>query len=169
MKNQCGNFWYLVPDNNTYRLLFRKVPESPRWLASRGRLAEADMALARFGSVADSSERLAKPPSPEAREATASHERLLSGRLGFLLFIYFLAPWSTIGFPVLSGAVLVHKGVNLGDSLLYVGILSIGPVAGAIVAGFAIDRVERRTALIVSAIAMAILGFIFGFPNRRPG
>jgi putative MFS transporter len=75
--------------------------------------------------------------------------------------MYFLSPWATIGFPLLSGAVLVEKGFRVADSLLYVGVAMSGPSLGVLVGALLIDRLERRTALALCATAMALtaLGF----------
>ena len=75
--------------------------------------------------------------------------------------MYFLSPWATIGFPLLSGAVLVEKGFRVSDSLLYVGIAMLGPTIGALAGSFVIDRVERRTALTLCGGAMALIGLAF--------
>ena len=75
--------------------------------------------------------------------------------------MYFLSPWATIGFPLLSGAVLVEKGFRVANSLLYLGITMFGPTIGVLMAALAIDRVERRTALAACAAVMALLGLGF--------
>jgi MFS transporter, putative metabolite:H+ symporter len=151
-------------------ILFRLLPESPRWLDAVGRHAEADAScrrIERAAGLAPSSEAPASAPPAREREkpddgfwsaARGRQHRLRALLLGAM---YFLTPWATIGFPLLSGAVLVEKGFRVSDSLLYVGITMFGPSIGVLVGAFVIDRFERRTALAVCATAMALLGLAF--------
>lgn len=143
-------------------LLFRFVPESPRWLLTRGRQREAASVLQRFAASpvvgrtipAKVEATVAPSPGPMSQQAFVRH-------LVFLIVAYFLMPWATVGFSTLSGAVLVEKGINPQDSILYVGISTFGPLIGTIIGGFVVDRVERRTALIAIAVGMGVLGIVF--------
>ncbi len=151
--------------------LFRLLPESPRWLAATGRHAAAEAVCRRFERSAGlESEPVATAPAPYRPDRSKTDEkqgfwstahreyRLRAVLLGAM---YFLSPWATIGFPLLSGAVLVEKGFRVSDSLLYVGIAMLGPTIGALAGSFVIDRVERRTALTLCGGAMALIGLAF--------
>lgn len=143
-------------------LLFAAVPESPRWLARIGRPDAAWIAFERFKtsrSIMPSATPIPKPPqapAPAGRGRDSAPSRVV-----FLLVIYFLTPWATVGFSLLSGAALVAKGINLQDSLLYVGVSNFGPVIGTLAGALFVDRIDRRVALCVAAAAMAVLGILF--------
>jgi putative MFS transporter len=144
-------------------IAFLSVPESPRWLAARGRMGEANAACRRFETAAGM---VIEDPS-EAAPAAANPE--LVARMGrywpnlvLVTAIYLMRPWPTVAFPMLLGSLLVARGWNISSSLVAVGIAGFGAAAGAMLASLVIDKVERRTALTVVTVLMLAAGAAFG-------
>ena len=152
---------------------FVRLPESPRWLLNQHRFAQA-------ASVCEKLER--SPPvwgrrtescekGPDgARELTVTSQplpsrlRLMGGfkaRFAFLVALYFLHPWATLGFSLLTGPILLARGYDLKDTLLFVGMATFGPSLSTWIAGLLIDRLQRSTALALSGVLMLAAAIVF--------
>lgn len=137
-------------------LLFLLLPESPRWLAARLRMIDADHACLRF----ERSPALLAASMPA--EAGAKADAGVPKRSWPLAAVLsFLSPWSTVAFPLLSGAVLAQKGFKVADTLLFVGLSTFGPFFGNVLVATVVDRLGRRTAMIACSLGMLVSGSVF--------
>lgn len=140
-------------------LLFRALPESPRWLHSRGRAADAEAACRRL-ERSPMVMRAMPPAPPSAAVLLAEGGQAAPGarRWTMVAVLFYLSAWSTVAFPILNGAVLSARGLRLADTLLVVGLSFFGPLVGTLLAGLWVDRLGRRAAMAGCAGGMLLSG-----------
>ena len=153
-------------------VVFWRLPESPQWLLQVGRFALAERVLSRFErsrtllALDGWFQRRSGSGVPEAAHPRAPN-RTIAKLFAFTLVLYALHPWAASTFPLLTGPMLLKRGHDLNDALLYVAIATFGPAVSTFVAGIWVDRVERRIAAIATCALMGLaLGAFFGFDAR---
>ncbi|WP_321868147.1 MFS transporter [Paraburkholderia tropica] len=150
----------------------RNVPESARWLAQRGRHDEAARVLATLEAKIEAQTGRLLPAPPLATEsATAAPPRKARfseiwqppyrrRTITLLVFNLFQAI-GFYGFASWVPTLLVSKGVTITHSLLYAFVIAasnpFGPLIGMAIA----DRIERKTLIVLSALAIAVFGSLF--------
>jgi MFS transporter, putative metabolite:H+ symporter len=64
-------------------------------------------------------------------------------------------------FPLLTGPILLARGYNLTDTLLYIGLATFGPAVSTFTVGPLVDRIERRVSLSLCCVLMLLAVGIF--------
>jgi MFS transporter, putative metabolite:H+ symporter len=119
-----------------------RVPESPRWLAQRA-TKDAPPAAPRAGFS-----EMWRPPY-RARS--------------IMLIVFHL--FQTVGFYGFSNWVptlLIARGIAITSSLRYTFIIAIAAPFGPLLAAAIADRLERKWQIVLSALAIAVAGLLFG-------
>jgi len=142
-----------------------KMPESPRWLESVGRTAEADRIMSEI--EAEVHEPLPEPKVGDARETPArvgmgvlfSRAVIRRTLLGSLITITI----NTVLYGLLSWlpTFMVMERLGVSESLRYTMLMSLGAPIGPLIAGFLADRVGRRVSLAVASFFAAALGVAY--------
>ena len=102
--------------------------------------------------------RTATPSAPGSEAASMTgHGR----RLTFVAAVYFLLPWASVGFPLVTGPILLLRGFDVSRALLYVTLATIGPTLASLLTGAFVDRLDRRLTLASCAAAMAATVLVF--------
>ena len=143
---------------------FWLLPESPRWLAARGRYDDARRALARFeGATTSVPQGTAGNPGDGANAAPPSSlsAQQLRKRFTVILVLYALRAVPTVVFPIMMGLALRRKGLDLNTSLVLVATSSFGGTLGTLFASSIVERVERRAALAICGLLLTVCGLVF--------
>lgn len=137
----------------------RRIPESPRWLAARGRAAEAEAIVAALECRAadtGAARLAADPPGPPLPAALRQLLRDYPGRLALGAALDLAEAFGYYGlFALLSVVVLarVHIGTAAIPFFFLVG--NVGGLAGGLAMSAVFDRVGHRTTVLVTYTAAA--------------
>ena len=146
-----------------------RLYESPRWLESHGKLAEADKVMDEIEQKVqkDTGRSLSDPvPVPYT-----THEDKMplgdlfkgqyKGRTVMIWILQFLQGGMSFIIGSLAPLVLVSAGFTIIHSLLFTVVIDAGYVVGSLLASFLLDKYERKYLIILFAILLGIDGFIF--------
>lgn len=147
----------------------RAIPESPRWLADRGRIAAADRIVAAIEARVQR-EHGAPLPAPQAARATAAAERTRAGtgttpyrtRIAMLVVFNLFQAIGYYGFANWVPTLLIGQGITVTKSLGYAFIIAFALPIGPLLALGVADRVERKWLIVGSALAVVVFGLAFG-------
>src|SRR5271167_1173856 len=165
----------------------RRLPESPRWLESRGRVAEADAIMSGLERESFSSDRRSgewlvtsgetkegkgiytedteSAEDAEKRERGSFWELWRRPYLSRTVMLVIFQALQTIGFYGFANwapTFLLKRGVSLLHSLEYTLLIALVSPLGPLLAAFTLDRMERKWTIVVLALLVAGLGLGFG-------
>ncbi len=144
----------------------RALPESPRWLAQKGRLEEADRVTSTLEETVAKELRLPLPaPQPQA---ASSGQRFFdiwkapyAKRTSMMVTFNICQTVGFYGFANWVPTLLVKQGITLTTSLLYSSIIAIsapiGPLIGLVIG----DKFERKSVIVATAAAIVVCGLAF--------
>lgn len=169
-------FWIMGVAGLVVWVIRLRVPESPRWLESRGRHAEAAQTMRAIllqDGLTDAAERLVPQQAGPHDNETAQPEKGwlssvgeifapdLRSRTIMMLVFQFFQSGIFYGFTSLAPLFLLHKGISLVHTLGFSMIIYAGFFVGSIASLFTIDKIERKWGLVATAILAGILGTAF--------
>ena len=150
----------------------RRLPESPRYLISRGEVDAANRELARLASDTLRRPRADAPVTPylsaadvPARQPRVSPAAVFQGKALPRTLAIGAASWMAFGAQVtlnfLMPTLLVAKGYSISDSLLFTMIMNVGSLLGACAAAVLASRAGRRTTVTTAAVLGCLTAVAF--------
>jgi MFS transporter, putative metabolite:H+ symporter len=147
--------------------LRKSMPESPRWLESKRRFAQAEELMT---IIEGESTNLGLPPIPKEETTIVNNlnaldlfratllPRLLVGSIGLIVVNTLI-----FGFVTWLPTFFVHQGLTLTRSFSYTLMISLAAPIGCVIGAFAADRIGRRPTIIGASLLAIVFGALY--PN----
>jgi len=162
-----------------------RLPESPRWLESRGRRQEAEQILSALEAesaeqpvrpgwkVVGSVMRLKGAALPDATPEPVSFAQLWRGpylsRTLMLVVFQALQTVGVYGFANWAPTFLLSQGFTLLKSLNYSLLIAVVSPVGPLLGALTSDRLERKWTIVVLALLIAACGLAFSISATPAG
>ncbi len=143
--------------------LRKALPESPRWLQSKGRDAEADAIVLEIEKECGGASLPPVGPRAVAKSFTAAElfgpvllPRLILGSIVLIVINTLI-----FGFVTWLPTFFVQQGMTLTRSFTYTLIMSFAAPIGCALGAFLADRVGRRVTIVGASISTIVFGLIY--------
>ena len=147
----------------------RNLPESPRWLAQHGRIAQAESiidvmeshARAETGRELPAPETVAGEIEKKSGAWTEMWNSTYRGRTIMLVIFQLVQTVGYYGFNNWVPTLLISQHIEVTKSLTYTFIIAIAAPIGPLIGFFFADRFERKWQIAWAAMGIAAFGLLF--------